>query len=446
MNGHDHYGCCCLRHIEEEEENEDWICDEDRALELKIGRLWQFVKAVTESASDPQLSDLPLEMISNGAIDVNTVVPPDLFPKKRGTRTTLLSIAINCGNLAIVRALITRGADPNDFLDGPLPRILSDGEWQSAAGVAISADSVSTLELILELGGSLERVMVTKKGEDSSYPVPPFEFELSALEYAVWFAKPESVRYLLEELGLNVHFGRDRETVSYVLKSFVSLGRERAIPVLNVLRSYGFDFDVLEARHLATRDNECTFRLCELVVDCALGADNMPLVRYLLKECGVKVLPGMVEQMRRTSRRSCDDRINYLITKGAAVDGPEHKFVEEVFASKMRKYDQLFIRKCAFCGTIASSKSCAGCSRARYCSRECQKRHWRGGHKAECRAPAAEAGAGASGWVGGCAACAKSGDEKLLSCSRCGAVKYCSKVCQRQHWRAVHRRECAAKK
>jgi len=34
---------------------------------------------------------------------------------------------------------------------------------------------------------------------------------------------------------------------------------------------------------------------------------------------------------------------------------------------------------------------------------------------------------------------------KLSACSRCGLVAYCSKDCQRAHWKASHKQHCIAK-
>ncbi|KXZ52919.1 hypothetical protein GPECTOR_8g297 [Gonium pectorale] len=42
-------------------------------------------------------------------------------------------------------------------------------------------------------------------------------------------------------------------------------------------------------------------------------------------------------------------------------------------------------------------KTCGGCRRVRYCGASCQREHWEAGHKAECKALAAEAGAEAAG-------------------------------------------------
>jgi len=50
--------------------------------------------------------------------------------------------------------------------------------------------------------------------------------------------------------------------------------------------------------------------------------------------------------------------------------------------------------RCTHCGASAADlarddrklRRCSRCQRVRYCGRECQRAHWRAGHKAECRA------------------------------------------------------------
>lgn len=46
-------------------------------------------------------------------------------------------------------------------------------------------------------------------------------------------------------------------------------------------------------------------------------------------------------------------------------------------------------------------KACDGCHNAIYCSRECQKQHWKSAHKSECDAPKThrKAEMEAAGWV-----------------------------------------------
>ena len=65
---------------------------------------------------------------------------------------------------------------------------------------------------------------------------------------------------------------------------------------------------------------------------------------------------------------------------------------------------------CAGCGSEAAPNLCSRCQRARYCSRSCQKVHWRQ-HKRECvaAAPSSDDAAGHSG--GACPQCAKEWEE-----------------------------------
>ena len=39
---------------------------------------------------------------------------------------------------------------------------------------------------------------------------------------------------------------------------------------------------------------------------------------------------------------------------------------------------------CSFCGAPDATKLCGGCRAARYCDQGCQRKHWRGAHKANC--------------------------------------------------------------
>ena len=35
--------------------------------------------------------------------------------------------------------------------------------------------------------------------------------------------------------------------------------------------------------------------------------------------------------------------------------------------------------------------------------------------------------------------------EKFRTCSRCDVTRYCSKDCQKKHWKEGHKKECVAK-
>ncbi|PNH05451.1 hypothetical protein TSOC_008268 [Tetrabaena socialis] len=95
-------------------------------------------------------------------------------------------------------------------------------------------------------------------------------------------------------------------------------------------------------------------------------------------------------------------------------------------------------------------RACGGCGRPRYCCLDCQKAHWRAGHRADCARPAAEA-AGERGALPPtcsnplCASLAgdSEADLTLRACGGCGRPRYCCPDCQKAHWRAGHRAECA---
>jgi hypothetical protein len=63
----------------------------------------------------------------------------------------------------------------------------------------------------------------------------------------------------------------------------------------------------------------------------------------------------------------------------------------ELFEADPRVQRRESRRTCAYCEGVASCvqppfQVCAGCRCVRYCSRDCQKAHWRSGHRADCRA------------------------------------------------------------
>ena len=58
---------------------------------------------------------------------------------------------------------------------------------------------------------------------------------------------------------------------------------------------------------------------------------------------------------------------------------------------------------CGACGAPGAIQRCAGCLQAVYCDAACQRLHWRGGHKRECRAAAAAVSAAVAGGGGAAA-------------------------------------------
>ena len=44
-------------------------------------------------------------------------------------------------------------------------------------------------------------------------------------------------------------------------------------------------------------------------------------------------------------------------------------------------------KDCAYCETSGAKLTCGACKAAHYCSKACQKQHWKNGHKERCVAP-----------------------------------------------------------
>ena len=104
-------------------------------------------------------------------------------------------------------------------------------------------------------------------------------------------------------------------------------------------------------------------------------------------------------------------------------------------------------RHCTNCGIkVSDMKRCADCGKVKYCSRECQKKHWKI-HKADCKkfqnyTPSCSAN-NLEGQVTikeQCDFCTKQ-FSKLKQCGACGKARYCSEDCQKKDWKE-HKKAC----
>ncbi|XP_061169564.1 uncharacterized protein LOC133178927 [Saccostrea echinata] len=98
------------------------------------------------------------------------------------------------------------------------------------------------------------------------------------------------------------------------------------------------------------------------------------------------------------------------------------------------KFQMSMMRFCSFCGIQSSDlQKCSRCKVELYCSRVCQRNHWKKGHKMECKEVSVE--------LSECSFCGVRSPD-LMRCSRCKGEFYCSRECQRNHWKAGHKRKC----
>ena len=98
-------------------------------------------------------------------------------------------------------------------------------------------------------------------------------------------------------------------------------------------------------------------------------------------------------------------------------------------------------RHCANCGERNSEmKKCADCGKVQYCSRECQKKHWKV-HKEHCKkVPKPGTGKLAITTRVPCAYCGKP-YSGLRKCGGCNTPLYCCEACQRKDWKE-HKKIC----
>ncbi|XP_027911131.1 uncharacterized protein LOC114169928 isoform X2 [Vigna unguiculata] len=145
---------------------------------------------------------------------------------------------------------------------------------------------------------------------------------------------------------------------------------------------------------------------------------------------------------------------------------------------------------CSFCGRLISNTTVSTCSRCKtaiYCSKTCNFKHWRLFHRYECveiegsedqqESPSHEClimekhssneveeriyeeegvycieggensderslMCGNNGIVNNNEGCAVCGNPSSKVCSRCKAIKYCSRTCQHFDWRSGHKLQC----
>jgi len=99
-------------------------------------------------------------------------------------------------------------------------------------------------------------------------------------------------------------------------------------------------------------------------------------------------------------------------------------------------------KQCSHCNRVSSSlKKCVRCGEAQYCNKDCQEKHWPT-HRKACKKPPDEHLSSKKSAAAGtaCAFCG-SCSTKLMTCGKCGKARYCSKDCQRQHWKE-HKGTC----
>ena len=103
---------------------------------------------------------------------------------------------------------------------------------------------------------------------------------------------------------------------------------------------------------------------------------------------------------------------------------------------------------CSYCSKVSSSlKKCTLCHAAQYCDKECQTKHWKI-HKLQCKSEPVDLSTSLSKSANAelehesqkCSFCSRQAKE-LKKCTRCHNTQYCDRTCQQKHW-ASHKNTC----
>ncbi|XP_061169952.1 uncharacterized protein LOC133179178 [Saccostrea echinata] len=151
----------------------------------------------------------------------------------------------------------------------------------------------------------------------------------------------------------------------------------------------------------------------------------MPMMKYC-SFCGVHL-----SELQRCSRCKAKFYCSRVCQQNHWKEGHK-KECREVSVDEMKNI-------CSFCGIRSSDlMRCSRCKGEFYCSRECQRNHWKAGHERDCKEVSID---DSSSPILSCTSCKKR-SEQLKRCTGCLQVSYCSRECQRQHWTQKHKDEC----
>lgn len=104
----------------------------------------------------------------------------------------------------------------------------------------------------------------------------------------------------------------------------------------------------------------------------------------------------------------------------------------QLFCSEQCKNKQSKESLCGKCGEAKATISCQKCKIANYCSQDCQSKDLER-HSTTCKQLTARFT---------CSNCEKMSAKELSHCAGCYKTYYCSTQCQKEHWKKGHKSEC----
>lgn len=285
-----------------------------------------------------------LSLLENGQVTFNSLwLETDESRDNAPFASPLLFPAVHLVREHVVRALIRVGASINSF------RERGGGGGRTVAGDAIVGSNIPALSLCIRLGANMSSVFkVGRSSQDQSLSTVGSSFDLAFMS-----AQPASLAFLLDEVYTARPICLSRDEV-FSLSVSAGLG-SHAHAHFKVLESRGFNYKKLENMKQDELAAPGSDSFADMMLACAQQSGDTKLLRYLMKGLG---LVSTTERM-------------------ATMNNALPAFPRHV---PLRKYE------CAVCEAVSATTFCSACKVSRYCSKECQSRHWKiGGHKKECK-------------------------------------------------------------
>lgn len=326
-----------------------------------------------------------LSLLENGLVPIRA----PCWPLEDGNVLPLILLAIVHERERVVRALVRLGANLDELRDCSKS---ADGLFlKTALGFAIDQGSSAMLALCHERGAEVSHVSCSDPR--AHFPGTGIDNCIdSAKDLAIRAMHPACLVYVLDEVCPKpVHLGGN-EMVSICATAMAPGRGNDAIAVYKIFTDRGYDFRKFEGVFFKNVNFGTTGSSAsgEYVADSATGLEapselsfadlwllnaqksgDPILLAYLVKDLGLVSGIGKMGTLKCSLEAS---KIYVDSTEGLA----------KVFG--VRPEASLARFECAACGSVGATKRCSGCKVTRYCSPECQDRHWKtGGHKKDCK-------------------------------------------------------------
>lgn len=324
-----------------------------------------------------------VHMVNRRAVEANALIPVDWLVGSKGVLPmSPLQIALRSECYATARALVDLGADLDKFNVISEPGGTSAKNCalrETAVGCAVRHSSLSLLKVLRSLGANLTLSRRVVGGQWTQW---------TALQDAVAGADVKLVRYLIKEAGLDADMGPDTTATLTAMYDLLRDAGGGNIETLEILIDNGFVVSELYPAYDADppvygiTDNKT---LEESWLETASCFGNKDFVRFLLNKLGFTMCGGATAFLRFLKKAGSADSwsscsLPLTIRFGHDMDWARPQVMQRIVGN----IDFLLEHCCSSCSVIGGTKLCSRCKRMRYCSIQCQRRHWSEGHKKSC--------------------------------------------------------------